>query len=41
MNGSLISAIRGPVLLITLGGLLALERFMGQRRNEVSEADAR
>jgi hypothetical protein len=27
MNGSLISAIRGPVLLITLGGLLALDQM--------------
>lgn len=29
------------LLLVVLGGLLALERWMGQRRNEVSEADAR
>jgi uncharacterized membrane protein (DUF373 family) len=29
------------LLLVVLGGLLALERWMGQRRNEVSETDAR
>lgn len=29
------------LLLVVLGGLLALERWMGHRRNEVSEADAR
>jgi uncharacterized membrane protein (DUF373 family) len=29
------------ILLLVLGGLLTLERFMGQRRNEVSETDAR
>jgi uncharacterized membrane protein (DUF373 family) len=29
------------VLLLVLGGLLTLERWMGRRRNEVSETDAR
>jgi hypothetical protein len=29
------------LLLVVLGGLLALERWMGQRRNEVSETNAR
>lgn len=27
MNGSLLCAIRGPILLITLGALLAMDQF--------------
>ena len=29
------------LLLVVLGGLLAMERWMGRWRNEVSETDAR
>ena len=35
------SALALSLLLVVLGGLLAMERWMGRWRNEVSEADAR